>query len=358
MLDLPQQGRVKRLWSRLGSEAPIAEVVLGCDLCRLVYELALSSCWRSVDSEPSEPGEKGRGEKPVHGAVYGFGGWRVSQALVRAVHYTAATMHTPALDQYQTVTFTREGRILQATLVGSPPVNGVTEQMHHELATLFFDLQRDPGSDLIVLTGQGRAFCAGGDMAFFQKMIDDPRVLRDMLPDAKRIIHGLLDLEKPIVCRMNGSAAGLGATLALLCDIIIADETAKIGDPHVKAGLVAGDGGAVIWPQLIGMAKAKELLLTGEMITAKEAADLGLINYAVPRAELDQKVAEITEKLLGNPRWAVRWTKTAMNIPLRGLANQINDAAMAYELLTNLTEDRKEAVKAFLEKRPMHLTGE
>ena len=259
---------------------------------------------------------------------------------------------------YETFEFERKGRVLQMTLDGAAPVNGVTERMHEEFATVFFDLQRDPDSDLIVMTGKGRAFCAGGDMGFFQKMIDDPRVLRDMLPDAKRIIHGLIDLEKPIVCRMNGAAAGFGASIALLCDIIVADETAKIGDPHVKAGLVAGDGGAIIWPQLIGMAKAKELLMTGDLISAKEAEAMGLVNYAVPADQLDAKVDEMVGKLLANPRWAVRWTKTAMNIQLRDLANKINDAAMAYELMTNLTEDRKEAVQAFLEKRPMTLTGE
>ncbi len=262
------------------------------------------------------------------------------------------------LSNYQTLQFERSDRVLTMTLQGAPPVNGVTERMHEELATVFFDLQRDEGSDLIVMTGQGRAFCAGADMAFFERMIDDPKILRDMLPDAKRIIHGLIDLEKPIICRMNGAAAGLGASLALLSDIIVADETSKIGDPHVKVGLVAGDGGAIIWPQLVGMAKAKELLLTGDMITAGEAADLGLINYAVPAPELDTKVEALAAKVLSNPRWAVRWTKTAMNITLRDLANKINDAAMAYELVSNLTEDRKEAVRAFIEKRGARLTGE
>ena len=265
---------------------------------------------------------------------------------------------SPDLDRYETIEFSRKDRVLTMTLIGAPPVNGVTETMHEELATVFFDVQRDPESDIVVMTGQGRAFCAGGDMAFFERMIEDPRVLRDMLPDAKRIIHGLIDLEEPIVCRLNGAAAGLGASIALLCDIIIADETAKIGDPHVKAGLVAGDGGAIIWPQLIGMARAKEMLLTGDLITASEAVSMGLINHAVPVDQLDAKVDEIVAKLLGNPRWAVRWTKTSMNIVLRDLANKMNDAAMAYEMMSNLTQDRKEAVRAFIEKRAMELTGE
>jgi enoyl-CoA hydratase/carnithine racemase len=168
----------------------------------------------------------------------------------------------------------------------------------------------------------------------------------------------LLDLEKPIVCRLNGAAAGLGASIALLCDVIVANEAALIGDPHVRVGLVAGDGGAVIWPQLIGFARAKEFLLTGEMLSAKRAAEMGLINYAAPADQLDSKVAEVVGKILANPRWAVRWTKTAANIPLKMLANQISDAAIAYEILSNLTTDRREAVAAFVEKRKPTFGGE
>jgi enoyl-CoA hydratase len=261
-------------------------------------------------------------------------------------------------DDYTTLKFSRDGRVLTVTISGNAPMNGVDFAMHEELARLFPDLQRDPDSDLIVLTGEGRAFSAGGDMGWFQAMIDDPAKFRAIAPDAKRIVFGLLELEKPILCRLNGAAAGLGASIALLCDVIVADETAKIGDPHVKVGLVAGDGGAVIWPQLIGFARAKELLLTGDMLTAREAAAMGLINHAVPAAELDAKVAEITAKILGNPRWAVRWTKTAVNIALRDLAAKVSDAAIAYEILSNMTRDRQEAVSAFVEKRPPKFSGE
>ena len=140
--------------------------------------------------------------------------------------------------------------------------------------------------------------------------------------------------------------------------MIVSDERAKIGDPHVKVGLVAGDGGALIWPQLIGYAKAKELLMTGDLLTAAEAKELGLINYAVPADELDAKVGELVTKLQGNPRWAVRWTKSVTNIPLRALAAQVMDASIGYESVSNTMEDRKEAVAAFKEKRAPKLTGE
>jgi enoyl-CoA hydratase len=261
-------------------------------------------------------------------------------------------------NQYETLRFDRRDRVLTVAIDGPGPVNAVNETMHRELARVFTELQQDSESDLIILTGAGKAFCAGGDMDWFEEMIADQTKFRDIAPEAKQIVMGLLDLEKPIVCRMNGAAAGLGATIALFCDVIIADETAVIGDPHVKVGLVAGDGGAVIWPQLIGFAKAKELLMTGDLVGAPEAVALGLINYAVSTEALDAKVDEIVSKILGNPRWAVRWTKTVTNIPLRELAVKMMDTSVAYEAMTNMTQDRVEAVKAFKEKRPPNFTGE
>jgi enoyl-CoA hydratase len=259
---------------------------------------------------------------------------------------------------YETLRFDYEGRVLTVTIDAPGPVNAVNDRLHHELSRVFSDLQSDSDCDIIVLTGSGHAFCAGGDMDWFQEMIDDPRKFRAIGPDAKRIVFSLLDLEKPIICRLNGAAAGLGASIALFCDVIIASSDAVIGDPHVKVGLVAGDGGAVIWAQLIGYARAKEYLLTGNMLKASKAAEIGLINYSVPREELDSKVAEIVAGIAANPRWAVRWTKTAMNLPLKEIAHKVMDAALAYETLTNLTEDRQEAVRAFVEKRKPEFTGE
>ncbi len=261
-------------------------------------------------------------------------------------------------DSYKTLKFVRDGRRLDVMLDGVGPFNGVNEQMHIELARVFHDLNNDLDSDVIVLTGKEGAFCAGADMKFFEDMVEDPRRFRGILPDARRIINGILELEKPLICRMNGAAAGFGASIALMSDMIVAVENAKIGDPHVKAGLVAGDGGAVIWPQLIGYAKAKEFLLTGRLLSAREAEQMGLINYALPADELDAKVDELVAELLANPRWAVRYTKTSINLPLRELATKITDAAVAYEMYTNLLDDRKEAVAAFQEKRSMNLTGE
>jgi enoyl-CoA hydratase len=262
------------------------------------------------------------------------------------------------LESYSRIKFRRDGRILHVVLDAPGPVNAVDAQMHLELSRVFLDVQDDPDSDLIVLTGEGRAFCAGGDTSWFKAQIDDPRIFRAIAPEAKRIVTSLLDLEKPIICRLNGAAAGLGATIALLCDVVVAAETAVIGDPHVKVGLVAGDGGAIIWPQLIGFARAKELLMTGDLLTARKAFEMGLVNHVVQPDLLDDKVAEVATKILANPRWAVRWTKTVANIPLRQLAAQLSDPAIGYEILSNMTEDRKEAVAAFVEKRKPTYTGD
>lgn len=259
---------------------------------------------------------------------------------------------------YTRFTFSRDGRVLTAAITSDHPVNGVDAAMHEEFGRVFTDLQRDSESDIIILTAKGRAFCAGGDMDWFDEQISDPGKFRDIAWEAKRIVTSILDMEKPMLCRLNGAAAGLGATIALLCDIIIADETARIGDPHVKVGLVAGDGGALIWPQLVGFAKAKELLMTGDLLTAAEAQELGLINYAVPADQLDAKVAELVTKLVANPKWAVRWTKSVTNIPLRALAAQLMDASIGWESVSNYLADRKEAVEAFKEKRAPNLTGD
>jgi enoyl-CoA hydratase len=167
----------------------------------------------------------------------------------------------------------------------------------------------------------------------------------------------MLDCPKPIIAKVNGAAVGLGATIALLCDVIFAAPTAKIGDPHVKVGFTAGDGGAVIWPHLIGHARAKEYLMTGRLLTAEEAEKIGLINHVVPAAELDRTVEEFAQELLKGPMRAIQWTKLSVNIGLKQLAHAVMDASVAYEALSNVTADHREAVRAMREKRTPQFAG-
>jgi enoyl-CoA hydratase len=211
---------------------------------------------------------------------------------------------------------------------------------------------------VIVLTGAGTAFSAGGDLNWMQQAIDEPLAFDTTTVDeARRIVFGLLDCDKPIICKMNGDAIGLGATIALFCDVIIAHEGARIADPHVKVGLVAGDGGAVIWPHLIGFARAKEYLLTGDMIMAPEAQRMGLINRAVPPAELDTAVATLAGRLAQGARLAIRWTKRSINVQLRDAVARVLDTSVAYEAMSNRSADHKEAVAAFREKRKPTFVG-
>jgi enoyl-CoA hydratase len=150
---------------------------------------------------------------------------------------------------------------------------------------------------------------------------------------------------------------GLGATLALFCDVIIASENAKFGDPHVTVGLVAGDGGAVIWPMLCGLARAKEYLMTGDLLTATEAERIGLINHVVPQDEVMSKAMQLAQRLANGPSKAIRWTKLACNKRLRDEVNLVLDASLAVESLSMLTEDHSEATRAFTEKRAPRYKG-
>lgn len=241
--------------------------------------------------------------------------------------------------------------IARLTLNNPRAMNAVDGTMHTELARIFTELENDTAVEIVVLTGAGDAFCAGGDLIWMQESIDDPRRFEQVIREAKQIVCAMLDCEKPLIARLNGPATGLGATLALFCDIIVAADTAKIGDPHVRAGLVAGDGGAVIWPQLIGYAKAKELLMTGRLLNAAEAERLGLINRLVTPDGLDAAIDELLQQLRAGSKMAVRWTKTAINIGLKQLAHSIMDTGLAYEALSNASADHAEAVRAFREKR-------
>jgi enoyl-CoA hydratase len=257
---------------------------------------------------------------------------------------------------YKHLVIRRRDRVLTITL-DRPPMNPIHFDLHHELSRIWYDVQVDHESDVVIFTGSGETFSAGGDIPMMQRRIDDPELFNRKNLEMKKMIFGLLDLEKPVIARVNGDCIGLGATLALLCDIIIAVDGARFSDPHVKMGYVAGDGGAVIWPQLVGFARAKEYLLTGDMLDAKEAERIGLINHVVPRAELDAKVDALADKLARGSTKAIKWTKTCVNIPLRQLAHSIMDASLAYEAITNMGADHQEAVTAFQEKRKPKFTG-
>jgi enoyl-CoA hydratase len=263
-------------------------------------------------------------------------------------------MSTPSditLASYETIGLERRGRLLTMTLNRPDALNAVNRGMHEELVEAFNFAALDQHSDVVVLTGAGRAFSAGGDLEHIAHNAANPELFDNEVRLAKRIIFALLDLDKPLVCRLNGHAVGLGATLALFCDVIFAADNARIGDPHVAIGLVAGDGGAVIWSQRIGLARAKEYLLTGELLTAKQAETIGLINHCVPAAELDSAVEAFCERLLKGSTNAIRWTKVLMNLELKRIATAVMDAGIAYEALTVRSAEHRAGVQALLQNQ-------
>lgn len=263
----------------------------------------------------------------------------------------------PLEERYETLKIAREGRKLTITMNRPDSLNAADVVMHEELAHVFYDVAVDPDSDVIILTGAGRAFSAGGDIPWMQDAIERPEMFEQTAREAKRIAFSMLELEKPLIAKLNGHATGLGATLALLCDVIFASTKAKIGDPHVSIGFVAGDGGPAIWPQLIGYARAKEYLMTGDLMPAEEAGRIGLINHALAPEELDAAVDAFADRLAGGATKAIRWTKTVANLELRRIIGAAMDPGVAYEALSNRSADHREAVEAFLAKRKPSFTG-
>lgn len=254
------------------------------------------------------------------------------------------------LDNYKYVRFEREGAILRVIL-DNGEMTTVNAEVHTELSHVFYDVAADEESRVIILQTAGRVFMAGGDILHMERLHARPGEFTQTLREARRVAFNLLDCDKPVICRVHGDAIGLGTTLALLCDIVVADENARFADPHVSVGLTAGDGGGVMWPQLVGYARAKYYLLTGEKLNAREAAEMGLIAFAVPAAELDVKVNEIAQKLVKGATQAIRASKAVMNIGLKQLAHSMMDAGMAHEGISNATDDHGEAIAAFKEKR-------
>lgn len=268
-------------------------------------------------------------------------------------------MRRPDYDRYlNDLSISRDGSILTLSLDNPEKLNANTEDMHWGLSRIWNDIDADPDVAVVIFTAAGdRAFSAGGDPAQLKKSIGNDEYWLNLAREAKHIIHGMLACNKPVIARLNGHAVGFGATLALASDIIVGVEGARFGDPHCNIGLVCGDGGALLWPQQIGYARAREFLFTGRLVKMEEAAEIGLINYAVPREELDAKVMELATAIASSPGRAIQLTKNVLNMPLRQAALATMDLGMANEMLSSHSEDHAEAVNAMLEKRDPSFTG-
>ena len=265
-----------------------------------------------------------------------------------------------AIDEhrFEALRVKRRGAVLEVAIAHPRSErNAVDALLHEELTALFRALRRERAARAVLLSGSGRNFCAGGDFGWFPELQGLER-LDALRGDAKQLIWDLLDVELPVIAAVNGHAMGLGASIALLCDVIFMADSATIGDPHVKVGLVAGDGGVAIWPLALGPARAKQYLLTGDALSADEAERIGLINRVVPTANLQAEALAFAQRLAAGAPLAVRYTKLTVNKLVKDALNVAFDASTALELLTFHSDDHREALAAIREKRPPRFQGQ
>lgn len=246
-----------------------------------------------------------------------------------------------------------DDRLARVTLDRPDNRNAVNHELHRGIEHLLPVLEADPDVGAILLTGEGTAFCAGGDVKRYGTAVDGPLgTFRN-----RHLARTIATCEVPMVAAVNGPALGLGAVLALLCDVVFMAESARIGDTHVRMGLTAGDGGQAIWPLLVGLNRAKEYLMTGRLLDGREAERIGLVNHCVPDDELMARAEEFALELAHGPRTAIRFTKVGANKLLVQNLNLMLELGLMSELVCAKTEDCAEAIKAFSEKRKPHFTG-
>lgn len=260
-------------------------------------------------------------------------------------------------ESYRALDIERRGDVLRVAIHHpEKKLNQVDGLLHAELARLFRELRRETRARAVLLTGHGDAFSAGGDFGWFPELREMEK-LEELRRDAKQLIWDLLDVEIPIVAALNGHAIGLGASIALLCDIVLMAESATIADPHVRVGIVAGDGGAVIWPLLLGPLRAKQYLLTGDSVDAAEADRLGLVNRVVADADLESEAMAFAERLARGAPLAIRYTKLSVNKWIKDVLNVAFDVSTALELVTFQSRDHAEALEAIRERRAPRFEG-
>jgi enoyl-CoA hydratase len=253
---------------------------------------------------------------------------------------------------YQHLTFEqRPHGVLLITLNRPDVLNAADEVMHSELARVWSDVSKDEDVRVAVVTGAGRAFSAGGDLAMVERIAGNYDRVTRMLAEMSDLVYNMANCDKPIVSAINGAAVGAGLVVALLADISICAAEAKLGDGHVRLGAAAGDHAAIIWPLLCGMAKSKYYLLTGELVSGTEAERIGLVSKVLPREEVLEEALRIADGLATGPQLAIRLSKRALNGWLR-TAGPIFDQSAAYEMLTFMGDDVREGATAFREHRP------
>jgi enoyl-CoA hydratase len=245
----------------------------------------------------------------------------------------------------------RDNGVLLITINRPDRLNAADAVLHHDLGAVWRDVGEDPEVRVAVITGAGRAFCAGGDMKADRGDQSPYDRVTTTLKEASAIVYSMIDCEKPIISAINGVAVGAGLAVALLADISIIGEEARLTDGHVRIGVAAGDHAAMLWPLLCGLAKAKYYLFTADFIDAREAERIGLVSKCVPQADLLSEAFSVADRLATGPQLAVRWTKKAINNWLR-MAGPIFDTSLALEMINAFGPDSAEGGSAFRDRRP------
>ena len=251
--------------------------------------------------------------------------------------------------------YQQDNGIATITLNRPERLNAITFEVYRELTDLIAALRDEQDIRVVVITGAGRAFCSGGDVRDIIGALQgrDAAGLLDFTRLTCELIHNMRALPKPIITSINGTTAGAGACIALAADIRIAAAEAKIAFVFVKVGLAGTDMGATyLLPRIVGLAKATELLMTGDFISAAEAERIGLYNRVVPRDQLERVTREFAEKLARGPALGMAKTKEMLNREMHMSFESALEAEAVAQALCMQTPDFKEAHAAFLEKRP------
>ena len=257
---------------------------------------------------------------------------------------------THAYPAYASLKLDRPAEQVLRITMSRGKMNAMDFEFHHSMTTIWQHIEDDPSVSAVILTGEGRAFSAGGDFELEQKLVTDFEWRARMWKDGRNLVKNMIHFSKPLVSAINGAAAGGGLAAALLSDISIGARSAKIVDGHVRLGVAAGDHAAIIWPLLCGMAKAKYYLMSGKPLFAEEAERIGLISLCVDDDKLQQTALEVAVDLTKASPSALRWTKLAMNNWLQ-MAWPIFENSLALEILGFSGPDVVEGLKAYEEKR-------
>jgi 2-(1,2-epoxy-1,2-dihydrophenyl)acetyl-CoA isomerase len=257
---------------------------------------------------------------------------------------------------YEAIIMEKKDGIAKVTINQPKILNCLVKAVFDELYAATVELDADDEVKVVILTGAGRAFCAGGDINRFKEGFSLKSGI-DYVDSVHRVEKNWINLKKPTIAMVNGLAMGAGISLALMCDIIIASEEAKMGFAFVNMGIIPDMGAAYFLPRAVGPAKAKELLLTGRVIDSKEALDIGLVNRVVPVDKLEKEVIDLAIQLTKGPSFAISNTKRMINMSLDMDFNNMLSLESILQSSCFQTEDSIEAVNAFLEKRKPSFKG-